>query len=108
MSVTLAVSSAVLQQVKGRWDEAADELDGNWRRLHRTSTAGFSSEVAAAVEAFREPWVDEIKASAGQAQGYSDEITVYRGLIIFTDSAQAERVRSLLPWIHHAAEIRER
>lgn len=108
MSVTLAVPYAVLQQVKGAWDEAADELDGNWRRLHKASVVGFSPEVAAAVEAFRDPWVDEIKAAAEQAQGHSDEITLYRGLVILIDSAQAERVRSLLPWIHRAAEIRER
>lgn len=107
MTITLAVPYTVLLTVKGRWDQSADELDGSWRRLHKASTDGFSAEVAAAVEAFREPWVDEIRTMALQAQGNSDEIVFHRGLVRLADAAQAERVRSLLPWAHHAAGIRE-
>lgn len=105
MGVTLAVPAGVLLAIKGEWDESADELDGNWRRLHKASTEGFSPEVAAAVEAFREPWVDEIKAAAQQAQGYSDEIRVFRGRVLIADAAQAERIRSLLGWVHRDATI---
>lgn len=108
MTATLDVPYAVLAGIKGKWDEAADGLDGSWRRLHKTSTEGFSAEVSAAVEAFREPWVDEIKAMALQAQGNSEELVLFRGLLVLIDAAQAERVRSLLPWVHHAAGIRER
>lgn len=105
MAVTLAVPYAVVNEIKGEWDEAADKLDGNWRRLHKAETDGFSSEVAAAIEAFREPWVDEIKAAAQQAQGYSDEIGVFYLQVTVADVAQAERVRSLLPWSHRNAKI---
>lgn len=107
MAVTLAVPYAVVLGIKAKWDEAADGLDGNWRRLHKASTDGFSPEVAAAIEAFREPWVDEIKAAAQQAQGYSDEITVFQGRVLIADLEQAERLRSLMPWAHRDAAITE-
>lgn len=105
MAVTLSVSYRELQEIKGKWDEAADELDGSWRRLHKASTDGFSVEVAAAVEAFREPWVDEIKGASEQAQGHSEEIRLFRGHVLLADAAEAERIRSLLPWVHHDATI---
>lgn len=107
MAVTLAVPPAVLQETKAKWDDGADELDGTWRRLHKTGTSGFSPEVAAAVLAFREPWVDELKAAGLQAQGYSDAIVLFLGTAVVADDQQAERLRSLLPWAYHAAAISE-
>lgn len=104
--VTLAVPFTVLLEIKGKWDESGDELDGQWRRLHKTSTDGLATDVAAAVETFRETWVDELKAMAGQAQDHSEEIVFFRGVVQLADEAQAERVRSLLPWAYRAAEIR--
>lgn len=103
--VTLAVPFEVLNRARTAWDAAADELDGAWRRLDRASTSGFSADVVAAVEAFRTPWVDEVKASAVQAQGYSDEITFFRRSVVITDEDQAERIRATLPWGHHDARI---
>lgn len=105
MAVTLGVPADVLKMVKAQWDDSADELDGTWRRLHRASTDGFSPEVAAAVESFREPWVDEIKAVAGQAQDYSDEIIFFIASVFLIDVAQAERIRSTMPWAFHDAPI---
>lgn len=107
MAVTLAVPPAVLRETKATWDDGADELDGAWRRLHKTGTAGFSSEVAAAVLAFREPWVDELKAAGLQAQGYSDAIVLFLGSAVLADDEQAERLRSLLPWSQQDAAIVE-
>lgn len=107
MAVTLAVSTKVLMEAKARWDDGADELDGTWRRLHRTGTSGFSSEVAAAVVAFREPWVDELKAAGLQAQGHSDAIVLFLGTAVVADAAEAERLRSLLPWAQRGAAIVE-
>lgn len=101
--MTLEVSAEVLRTAKAKWDQAADELDGSWRRLDEASTDGFSGEVAAAVAAFCDPWVDEIKACATEAQGNSDAIVVFRDLLWTTDAASAERIRSLLPWAHHAS-----
>lgn len=105
MAVTLAVPPLVLLQAKGKWDESADELDGNWRRLAKASTDGLSAEVAAAVKAFREPWVDEIKACAQTAQANSDEIHIFGLVAVYVDEAQAEQVRTLLPWAYRNAEI---
>lgn len=107
MAVTLVVSTAVLREAKAAWDDGADELDGTWRRLHKTGTAGFSSEVAAAVIAFREPWVDELKAAGLQAQGHSDAIVLFQGSVVTADTAEAERLRSLLPWAQRDAAIVE-
>ena len=107
MAVTLAVPMAVLEETKAQWDDSADELDGTWRRLHKTGTSGISSEVAAAVLAFREPWVDELKAAGLQAQGHSDAIVLFHGAAVLADTEQAERLRSLLPWSHQDAAIVE-
>lgn len=105
MAVTLEVSAEVLRAVKAKWDEAADALDGAWRRLDKASTDGFSGEVAAAVEAFQEPWVDEIKDRAAEAQANSEAIVILGDRLWATDAAIAEHVRSLLPWAHHDAPI---
>ena len=105
MAVILHVPAGVVHKAKAQWDEAADELDGNWRRLHKASTAGFSNDVVAAIEAFREPWVDEIKAASQQAQEYAESVTFFGGLVVVADTAQAEELRALLPWVHRAAEI---
>lgn len=107
MAVTLAVSREVLLDAKARWDDGADQLDGTWRRLHKTGTSGFSSEVAAAVTAFREPWVDELKAAGLQAQGHSDAIVLFQGSVVAADTAEAERLRALLPWAQRGAAIVE-
>lgn len=106
MAVTLAVPYQVLRTAKVAWDQSADELDGNWRRLSKVSTDGLSAKVAAAVTAFREPWVDEIKACAGQAQSNSDAFVFFRNIVVLGDEAQATRLRSLLPWAYRNAEIR--
>lgn len=107
MAVTLDVPFEVLRTARARWDEVGDELDGSWRRLHKTSTTGFSAAVAAAVEAFREPWVDEVKASAEVAQAHSEEIVLFGRRVVLVDADQAARVRSLLPWLHRDAGIGE-
>lgn len=105
MAVTLHVSYQVLLGTRIRWDHTADQLDGSWRRLSRASTSGLSAEVAAAVDAFRDPWVDELKASAERAQDHSDQIVLLRHELVVADETHAERIRSLLPWAQHAAEI---
>lgn len=107
MSVFLDVPFAVLREAQEKWDAGADKLDGAWRRLHKAETAGLSSAVVAAIDAFRDPWVDEVKATGLQAQGYADEIRAFNLQLVHTDAAQAEKVRSLLPWAEHAARIVE-
>lgn len=105
MAVTLHVAYQVLRDAKRRWDDSADDLGGSWRRLSRASTSGLSAEVAAAVEAFRDPWVEELKAAAEQAQDHSDDIVLFHEHLVVSDQAHAERIRSLLPWAQHDAEI---
>ncbi|WP_408898418.1 hypothetical protein ACJ5H2_04745 [Nocardioides sp. R1-1] len=108
MTVTLDVPYAVLRAARERWDAAGDELDGAWRRLARRSTAELSDGVVAAVEAFAEPWVDEVKAIAGLAAGYAEEFVFFHRLLVLVDRAQAERLRTLLPWTQRDAEVGER
>lgn len=105
MSVVLNVPFGVLVKAQREWDAGADKLDGAWRRLHKAGTGGLSAEVVAAVEAFREPRVDEIKAAGRQAQGYADEVRAFNVQLVHTDVEQAEKIRALLPWGDHAAEI---
>ncbi|UUW89729.1 hypothetical protein ABFU82_13600 [Nocardioides sp. WV_118_6] len=105
MGAELDVPFTVLQTARAAWDAAGDELDGAWRRLAKASTSGLSAEVSGAVEGFREPWADELKVTAGQAQGYAEEFVFFRGLVIIADRAQAERLRALLPWAQHDAGV---
>lgn len=107
MTITLDVPYAVLKAARDRWDASADELDGAWRRLAKVSTTDLSDAVAAAVTAFADPWVDEVKAVARRAQGYADEFVFFRRLLVLVDQAQAERLRALLPWAEHDATVGE-
>jgi hypothetical protein len=107
VAVTLAVPYEVLRAAKNGWDLDADRLDGAWRRLHLASTDALSPEVAAAVEAFRETWVDEVKACADLAQQHSEAFVETDGDFRVTDVAEAERLRSLLSWTHRSAAIEE-
>lgn len=107
MTATIAVAPKVLLQAKADWDSSSDELDGEWRRLGSSSVVGFSSAVAAAVEAFREPWVAEIKAASRQADGYSSAIVVVGFVLQVADADAAAQVRSLLPYDYRNASIEE-
>jgi hypothetical protein len=104
----LDVPYAVLRETRDRWAAAADELDRCWRRLARASTAGLSAAVTRAVEQFRDPLADELKALGGQAQDHADAFVLYRGQLVLADREQAERLRALLPWAEHEAEVSRR
>jgi len=108
MAVTLAVPAGVLAAAKAAWDDAADGLDGGWRRLVKASSAGFSSTVVAAVEAFQTTWGDELKRRATEAQDNSEAFVEVGGVYQFTDAASAERARALLGWVHHDVPIEVR
>lgn len=103
MAVTLAVPDGVLAAAKVAWDDAADGLDGAWRRLGKTSTAGFSPAVTAAADAFSDTWMAEIKHRAEDAQEHSDAFVEVGGIIEFADRASAEQARGLLAWTYRAA-----
>ena len=108
MAVILDVPQAVLLDGVHEWDDAGDTLDGAWHRLASASTADLAPDVAAAMSAFQTSWADEIKACGSSAQSNSEELTA--ALLNFTqlDEAEAERARSLLPWIFRSATIVER
>lgn len=108
MAVTLAVPPGVLALARAAWDDAADGLDGGWRRLVKASTSGFSSTVVAAVEAFQATWVDELKRRAVEAQDNSEAFVEVRGVYQFVDVASAERARALLGWVHRDVPIEVR
>lgn len=105
MAVTLAVPDGVLAAAKAAWDDAADGLDGAWRRLGKTSTGGFSPAVAAAVDAFGDTWVAELKRRATDAQDHSDAFVEVAGVFAFTDRTSAEQARGLLAWTYRSAAI---
>ena len=101
----LDVPYAVQRRARDRWAAAADELDGAWRRLARTATTGLSPAVTSAVERFCEPWADELKAAAERAADHADSFVLHGGQVRFADEAEAERLRTLLPWAEHDAEV---
>lgn len=105
MSAALQVPWPVISQAEQTWDKISDELAPAWKRLARTSTAGLSGQVAAAVVGFREPWVDEIKACAGRAETYYGDFQQVRSGFVMVDHAAAETVRALLPFEYHDSPI---
>lgn len=108
MGVTIDVPYDVLKAAKAEWDDAADELDGSFRRLLRTSTTGLSPRAAAAVDSFRGEWGRELRARGRQAQAYSDAFVDTGSDFLVTDLAQARLMRSVLPWTYHDAGIEGR
>ena len=108
MAVTIDVPYSVLEAAKAEWDQAADELDGSFRRLITTSTSGLAPAVVAAVDTFRRRWGEELKACGAQAQTFSDAFHDTGTDFLVTDTAQARRLRSLLPWAFHDARIEGR
>ena len=107
MAVTIDVPPGVLAAAKVAWDDAADGLDGAWRRLGKASTSGFAPTVVSAVEAFQTTWTDELKRRAEAAQDNSDALVEVSGGFEFVDVAAAEKARALLGWVHRAAPIGE-
>jgi hypothetical protein len=105
MAVTLDVPYAVLKAAKQEWDSAADRLDGSFRHLVRASTTSLSPAVTAAVETFRHAWGDELRCCGQRAQGYSDAFYDTGTDFLVTDVAEAELLRSVLPWAYHDARI---
>lgn len=108
MAVTLAVPPGVLAAAKAAWDDAADGLDGGWRRLVKASTSGFSPTVVVAAEAFQTAWADELKRRAVEAQDNSDAFVEVGGAYEFADVASAEQARALLGWVHRDVPIEVR
>ena len=108
MAVTLAVPAGVLARARAAWDDAADGLDGGWRRLVKAATAGVSSTVVPAVEAFQQTWVDELKRRAVEAQDNSEAFVEVGGVYQFVDVASAERARALLGWVHRDVPLEVR
>lgn len=98
MGVTLDVPWPVLVAARDHWDAAGREVGGAWRRLARAATAGLSPAVTAAVEGFREPWADELRAAGEQADRHAEAFLLLRRGFGVTDVAQAHRLRALLPW----------
>lgn len=105
MAVTLDVPYAVLLRCRDEWDASSDDLRAGWRRLGRTATDGLSPEVVRAVDAFTDTWVDAIKLLAGTARAHSEDFVFVFTTLRLTDAAEAENVRSLLPWVWRVAEI---
>lgn len=87
------------------WDGAADALDGAWRRLHRTSGSPMAPDVAAAVETFREAWVDDLKDVATTAQAHAESLEDAAATYASVDDAAYQRLRSLMPWSYRDSAI---
>lgn len=106
MAVTIAVDYAVLRDAERGWGVAAGDLDGAVSRLALVCGAGLAPLVAAEVDAFVLRWWQETLsiaafASSGRA-AFAQVGADYR----ITDRHQAERVRSLMPWVERHDAIR--
>lgn len=107
MTDTIRVTYTTLLDATSRWDQASDELAPAWRRLATTPTNQLSARVASALEAFRKPWVTELKKASSDAATNSEAIVIVGTQLEVADAAAAERVRSLLPYAVHAAPVLE-
>lgn len=107
MAVTLDVPPGVLDQAEQDWDAAQDTLSGAGGRLAVLQLTQLSAAVVAAVTSFVDVWAGEIAVLALQA---SDHARAFGDLGVdleIVDTAEAERLRSLLPWSYRSAVIRE-
>lgn len=107
VGVRIEVPPGVLKAARQEWETAADDLDGEWRGLHKLATGNLSPEVAAALETFRENWVDQLKSAHGKAERYSEALSSTETDLTATDRDQAELVRDLLPWVYRAAKLED-
>lgn len=101
----LNVPLAVLVDAQAAWAGIADALDGVWRQVGKSPTAGFSAAVRGAVTAFQDTWIDEIKGLGDQAQRHGEAIRAARDNFGVVDSEQADRIREMLPWSYHDKSV---
>lgn len=105
MTGGMEVDFATLMSVSSTWDEAADRLDGSWRRLHGTSASPMDPGVVAAFEIFRENWVDEIKSVATASQTHADNLADAAASYSTVDEAAYERLRAVLPFEYRNSSL---
>lgn len=98
MSGSMETTFMLLRVPGDEWDQVADLLDGVWRRLHKASVASFEPDVAAALETFRETWVDAVKSAATAAQDHAETLQLAASHYEMVDIAAYENLRRLLPW----------
>ena len=105
MGVTLDVPPGVLEQAGRAWDDAHDKLTGAGARLDGIVLSGLSTAVEAAVTTFLEVWLGEAAVLSRQASSHSAAFADLDGDLGLSDAAEAERLRSLLPYAFHDAPI---
>lgn len=105
MGVTLDVPPGVLARAGKAWDDAHDKLTGAGTRLGEIELANLSTTVESAVTTFLEVWSGETAVLSRQASSHSAAFTGLDADLGLTDAAEAQRVRSLLPFAFHDAPI---
>ncbi|MDT9592293.1 hypothetical protein RDV89_04405 [Nocardioides zeae] len=105
MAEDLQATWVTLQDARDEWDQVADGLDGAWHRLHGASLADLDPAVAAASEAFRETWVDEVKRTAQSAQAHSEALDDAVRAYGAVDDVTFEQLRTLLPWEYRGSTL---
>lgn len=107
MAVTLDVPPGVLEAAGRAWDDAHDKLAGAVARLDSTVLGELSSGVTTAARAFLEVWSGEVAVLSRQSESSAEAFADLDADLEINDAAGALRLRSLLPWVHHAAAVRE-
>jgi len=107
VAVTLDVPPGVLSRARDAWDDAHDQLSGSVSRLDGVAPAKLSATVPAAVAPFLEVWSGEVAVLSRQASANALAFVDLDGDLGASDTAEAARLRSLLPWTYHAAPIQE-
>lgn len=106
MAVRIEVPDGVIESARAQWEAASIDLDLAWRSLHKVSAIGLSAEAGAGLVAFREAWVDRLKAAHRRAESHHDALDLTDDDFTVTDMGQAHLLRGLLPWAYHAAALR--
>lgn len=107
MAVTLDVPPGVLEAAGRAWDDAHDKLVGAVARLDGIVLTELSTRVTTPVRAFLEVWSAEATLLSRQSASSAAAFADLDADLEISDAAGAVRLRSLLPWVHHAAAIRE-
>lgn len=98
MAVRIVVDYAVLDRAKAAWRTQAERLDAATRRIAHVTGGSLAPAVAAEVRRLADTWHSELGRLASIAQDDADAFVDVKAGYLVTDRAQAERIRSLLPW----------
>ena len=106
MGAVIEVDDAVIARAQRGWDSAADRMCAAVTGLDALREGGLAPGVVQALDWFAGTWRAQLVRLGTTAQHNADAFGYTWCDFRFSDLAQAERVRSLLPWSERDDRVR--